>query len=396
LSALNNFTLAVVFAFAVTLMSLFAIAERGMAAINPPSAPSAYVLHVNDQLSVVVMGHDDYTKQVTILPDGTFDYPLVGTVRAAGMTVPELTSYLKKGLSGELNQPDVVVTVTQTLTQVVSVLGAVNKAGSYPYQQDWRVVDALAAAGGLAVSPDMTSITVVRTGSLTPFSINANKLMAGQDASQNIALQPGDTVLVQQKDSSATTIQVSGEVKIPGSYPLGEKGETPLAAIIAAGGATKNAALSQSQVLHDGVVRSVDLRYVISDLSEAPNSVVLYPGDSLLIPTISRKVSVLGAVNDPETYNIPDGESLTVSQAVGLANGTIQGANLTQVNILREVGGKPSMLAVNLDKIYSGSSAADDIAVKPGDVIFVPSKVPKAYRPQDLVLLVPFLQLLHL
>jgi polysaccharide export outer membrane protein len=332
LSALNNFTLAVVFAFAVTLMSLFAIAERGMAAINPPSAPSAYVLHVNDQLSVVVMGHDDYTKQVTILP----------------------------------------------------------------YQQDWRVVDALAAAGGLAVSPDMTSITVVRTGSLTPFSINANKLMAGQDASQNIALQPGDTVLVQQKDSSATTIQVSGEVKIPGSYPLGEKGETPLAAIIAAGGATKNAALSQSQVLHDGVVRSVDLRYVISDLSEAPNSVVLYPGDSLLIPTISRKVSVLGAVNDPETYNIPDGESLTVSQAVGLANGTIQGANLTQVNILREVGGKPSMLAVNLDKIYSGSSAADDIAVKPGDVIFVPSKVPKAYRPQDLVLLVPFLQLLHL
>jgi protein involved in polysaccharide export with SLBB domain len=349
----------------------FALAD--MISASGYGGSSAYVLHVNDQLLITVLGHDDYTKSVTILSDGTFSYPIVGSVSAAGRTIKQLTHYMEKGLGQELDDPQVTISVTMFQAPAVSVLGAVTKSGSYPYEVGWHVVDALTAAGGLSIATNLAGITVVRGGTL--IQVDPVKLMSGADPDENPPLEAGDQVLVQQKDTVAANIQVTGEVKTPGSYAVPVEGETPLAAITSAGGVNDDAQLSKVQIEHDGQVSVVDLRSINKSLDAASSLQTVYPGDSILIPAIAARFKILGDVNYPQDYWIPEGATpLTISGAISLAKGTGPEADMAKVSVLRYENGSPTLIHVDLAKLFTSSGALTDIPVEPGDVIYVPTK----------------------
>lgn len=117
-----------------------------------PSTPDDVAQHVEyrlgpgDQLRVTVFNEAELTGQYVVGSQGTIAYPLVGEVRAAGLTIPEFTESLRQALLGYIRQPNVSVEVANY--RPFFILGEVQRPGTYPYSANLTVLNAVATAGG--------------------------------------------------------------------------------------------------------------------------------------------------------------------------------------------------------------------------------------------------------
>lgn len=384
---------------ALCLGALPGAAAAGKPALATDARPAVavsqtYVLSPDDQLNISVQGHEDLTTAVTILSDGTFNYPQVGAVHAAGLTVAALTRLLAQGLSDTINQPEVNVSVKASLPRRVSVLGAVHAPGQYDVKPDSRVLDILAAAGGPAQDANLTDATLVSAGGTKTTSLDVDALMKSADSAQNLPLAPGDVLLLQARE--AYQVQVTGEVAKTGTFLVPKEGMPILTLLSRAGGPLPDAAMTQAQILHDGKARTVNLRPLTHDLNDPIGEVKLMPGDVLQVPATTLKVALLGNVNRPGAYDVPDGETLPITKALILASGTAGDADLKNATLLRRSPeGTPILLPVNLALLLSGKEK--DTVMQPGDILYVPALGPAKQKLTVLQALsfLPFVSLLR-
>ena len=340
-----------------------------------PAAPAAYILSPDDQLAISVLGHQDLTDSLVILPDGTFHFPIVGNVPAAGKTVDQLTRFLERGLSSQLNTPEVTVTVVQSRPRKVSVLGAVRAPGQYDSRLGTHLLDTLAAAGGPAQAPELTQMTLVTDGGTKTQSIDVVKLMDGSDPDLNVLLQPGDVLLLSPRDPAVADVQVMGEVGRPGIFTVPVGGATVSSMLTEAGGTTPRAALSRVQIMHGGKINTVDLRPSQSSLSDPAGEQHLVAGDVLLVPDTGAKVGLLGEFRAPGPYDYPDRNGLTLLTALPIAGGLTTDADRSKAIILRSgPDGKPVVIPVNLDAVLKGDPTAAATPLQPGDLLYVPPR----------------------
>ena len=354
------------------------------AAITAPAPDAPYILSPDDQLDISVQGHDEFKSSVTVLPDGTFNYPVIGKVHAAGQTVDGLTRTLTKGLSGQLNQPQVTVTLKQGRARKVSVLGGAAKTpGLYDCRTGMHLLDLIALSGGPAAAPALTSATLVTEEGRTSTPIDLGKLLSGADAAQNLPLSPGDVLFLTPRAASVAQVQIIGEVQKPGSYDATDDGGVSLLSLInAAGGATPKAALTQAQVMHGGQVTTYNLRPLLtSDLRSPAGRVRLLPGDVLLIPANTAQVLALGEVGTKGVLPIPDGQTLPLTVALALSGGITAEGDKKNVSIVRRgPDGKAVVQVVNADDLLKGKGDVPDPTLRPGDILYVPSRShPKSF-----------------
>ena len=130
-----------------------AIAACGTTSAEPPSrgmgsSTSDYRLGPADQLRITVFNEAGLTGQFVVGSQGTIAYPLVGDIRAAGLTVAEFTESLRTALSQYLRSPSVSVEVANY--RPFFILGEVTRPGTYPYAVDLTVLNAVATAGGFS------------------------------------------------------------------------------------------------------------------------------------------------------------------------------------------------------------------------------------------------------
>ena len=336
------------------------------------TAPAAYVLSPDDQLDISVRGHDDFKASVTVLPDGTFNYPVVGKVHAAGLTVDGLSRVLTRGLSDQLNQPEVTVTLRQGQARKVSVLGAGAKsAGQYEYRQGMHLLDLLAQSGGPLASPELTQATLV-TGGKDSVPINLPRLLSGADTSQNLPLAPGDILFLTPREAVAQ-VQVIGEVARPGAFDVKADGASLLSVVTQAGGPTAKAALTQVQLMHGGAVTVYNLRPLLtSDLNAPAGRVRLAPGDVLLVPTNEAHILALGEVGSKGVIPIPDGATLPLTVALAQVGGVTSEGDKKNVDIVRRTpDGKATVLVVNTDDLLRGKNNVADLNLQNGDILYV-------------------------
>jgi polysaccharide export outer membrane protein len=161
--------------------------------------PNAYVLGAEDVISVSVWKEPDVTKTVSVRPDGMISLPLVGEVKAGGLTPMELQAQLKRGLAKFIDSPEVTVIVDAAKSHKFNVVGEVVKPGSYDLNSTVTVLDALAVAGGLKDFAKSKQIYILRknadgTDQRLPF--NYKDVIKGKHSEQNLALAPHDTVVV--------------------------------------------------------------------------------------------------------------------------------------------------------------------------------------------------------
>jgi len=259
---------------------------------GPSSAPAAetqqdeYVLNVQDSVNVTVWENADLTGKFVVQPDGAIMLPLVGRVKAAGLSVRGFEAQLTRALAdGFLIEPRVAVTLEQHRGSRIFIFGAVSSPGAYALPEGQTLIEALVRAGYAAAS----QVVVVRpkrpsSGPTMPDNagdaevIRVNLKELEKDVEQgslarNIPLHDGDTVFIPRSDP--TRIFVSGQVRTPGAYSITEN-TSVLQALTLAGGVTESAAINRLRVMRivDGKQKTITVK--ITD--------TLQPGDTLVVP----------------------------------------------------------------------------------------------------------------
>jgi len=238
-----------------------------------------------DVLAITVYNQPDLTTRATVSPDGSFSYPLVGTVRAAGLSPQQLEKQLTAKLQQYLVKPQVTVTMEQFKSQQVNVAGEVKTPGTYPLRRESMLLEVLLQAGGVTANAGGDVLVLRAPGRAQGrgkeagrdsqaeeiMRVNLEEVLAGK-FTQRVMLRGGDTVYIPERGN----VYVSGEVLRPGRYPL-EKDTTVMKAITLAGGFTPFAAKKSLRVKRvvDGSPR--DFQAQMDDL--------LQTGDMLIVPT---------------------------------------------------------------------------------------------------------------
>jgi polysaccharide export outer membrane protein len=169
-------------------------------------AISTYRISAGDVLDVYVWGDERLQRTVTILPDGTFGFPLAGTVMAATHTTNEIEKELSRLLAPQYKGvgPEVTVSVKQSTGMQISVIGKVRGPGSYSPTRYVTVLDALALAGGPTEFADLSNVVILRNrgGKSTVVRARLGGVLKGKPSDSDLAgdgipqLQAGDTVVV--------------------------------------------------------------------------------------------------------------------------------------------------------------------------------------------------------
>jgi polysaccharide export outer membrane protein len=173
-------------------------ANLGGAASTPDKSPSSqYLLGPADVIRVNVWKNTDLSQTVTIDPEGFVSLPLLGDVHASGVTANQLAQTLSAKLTSYVVSAQVTVSVVEIHSRQVFVMGQVAKAGSYSLIGPLTVLQLIAQAGGLNTFANRKNIIVLRqtNGNTEKLSFNYVAAIQG-NGKRNIALQPGDTVIV--------------------------------------------------------------------------------------------------------------------------------------------------------------------------------------------------------
>ena len=191
---------------AIAVALLAACANSSMAQETPPAqtapADSQYVIGPGDVLNIFVWNHPELTVQIPVRPDGQISTPLVENMVAAGKTPSRLARDLEEKLTEYVRSPTVNVIVTTPLSTFsqVKVIGQVAKPQALSYHEGMKVMDAILAAGGLSQFAAGNRAKIVRTegGKEKEIRVRAEDLFNKGDLSQNLALKPGDVVVIPQ------------------------------------------------------------------------------------------------------------------------------------------------------------------------------------------------------
>ncbi|MBB4640976.1 polysaccharide biosynthesis/export family protein [Rhizorhapis suberifaciens] len=153
----------VVFCCATAALPAQSLAQALPAAIQ--SAPEAeYRINIGDELEVLVWGEDRMQRTVRIQPDGSFAFPLAGTIIAAGLTTQDVRAEIQRQLADKYRNgpPDVTVTVREATGMRFFVVGKVRTPGSYAASGAIDILQALSLAGGLADFADVKGAVILR------------------------------------------------------------------------------------------------------------------------------------------------------------------------------------------------------------------------------------------
>jgi polysaccharide export outer membrane protein len=256
----------------------------------PTAAPTAdYQIGPEDILRVIVYGHEDLTQTVVVQSDGTFVFPLVGTVTASDLTPQELARKLTALLSPRfIRNSQVTVVVQEYRSKTVFVVGEVTRPGKYPLLGSRTLVEALAKAGPTTANAG-TEVVIVRPkgevqGPVLPnqvgnglvesspadvIRVNMRDIQAG-DLTQNVVLRPNDTVFIPQ----APKVFVSGEVRNPGAYPF-SPGTTVRQAISLAGGLSEDGSSGSIRAVREIEGKTTQVKVKLDE--------PVLPGDTIVV-----------------------------------------------------------------------------------------------------------------
>lgn len=165
----------------------------------PAASGSNYKIGPGDVLQISVWQKKDLNRVLTVRPDGKISFPLIGDVKAVGLTTAQLGTVVTKQLERYLTNPAVSVVVKQANSFKVAVLGEVQHPGRFRVTSDGTtVLDVLAEAGGFTTYADKGSIGVIRHGQNGTKRIHFryHKAVSGHPGDADFCVRPGDTIVV--------------------------------------------------------------------------------------------------------------------------------------------------------------------------------------------------------
>ncbi len=165
--------------------------------VSAPVTGSSYVIGPDDVLMVSVWKEPDLTSTLPVRPDGSISLPLLNDVQAAGLTPMQLAAAITEKLRKYVGDPRVTVVVKEINSKKIYVTGEVQHTGALQLQPGMTVLQALADAGFTQFA-NTKHIYILRTESGTEqrIPVNYKRLVKGEPGGRDVALKPGDTIVV--------------------------------------------------------------------------------------------------------------------------------------------------------------------------------------------------------
>ena len=337
------------------------------------ATPPNYRLGPGDEVIIDIWGTSQNTIRQQISPDGTINIEKIGPVNLSGMTVSEANSYLKRVLGktySGLDTPDgtleIRLTLGNTRTIQINVMGEVIQPGTYALSSFSTVFHALYRAGGVSEIGSLRNVQVTRDGK-TVAKVDVYDFIMKGKTQDDIRLQEGDVIIVPAYEA---LVQISGNVKRPMKFEM-KKNETLATLISYAGGFSADAYTRSLRV-----VRQNGEEYEINTVKEVDYSA--YPmrnGDVVTAEAIlnrfTNKLEVRGAVYRPGIYQL-NGEINTVRALVNEAKGLMGDAFTNRAVLQREREDLTTeIISVDVRSIMAGTSP--DIPLQKNDILYIPS-----------------------
>lgn len=238
-----------------------------------------YQLGPGDSIRVVVFQNPDLTVETRVTENGTISYPLIGSLRVGGLTIPAAELAIARALEAGkfIERPQVNIVLVQNRGNQVSVLGAVNRAGRYPLETfNTRLSEIVAIAGGISAGgADIAIVTGTRNGKPLRREIDIAGMFLDNQLSQDLFVAGGDVIYVHRQP----VFYIYGEVQRPGSYRL-ERAMTVRQALAQSGGPTARGTVRGLRIFRRDAAR---VEAVAPELDDAvkPDD-VLFVQESLL------------------------------------------------------------------------------------------------------------------
>ena len=350
-------------------IGLFGIDSVSLAQQPPASAVArSYKISVGDILSISATGIPEIgLRELAVGPDGRISVPLVGQLSVVGLTLAQLEERLKKGVAKFYLRPNISVGLTRVNPErFINVIGPADRSSKIAMKEGWRVLDALASAGGVPTDRlEFYSVQLLRGA--TKIALDMSKLIKESNPAQNMFLEQGDTIFITTIDDSKRAVTVYGQVMKTGPVLLPSDGS--IATVISlSGGFTERADRAQCYIEREGRKISIDLTKL--DQGEAKEQLQI--GDKLYIPENKKRYRVVGAVAEPGEKLYPDDRKLTLFEVLSIAKLPVIGADLKKIRVTRAGTGNDSVIqTVNVEKMMKEGDPASDIAILPGDTVTV-------------------------
>ena len=250
------------------------------------------VIRPGDSIDIVVYGHQELSRVVTVGQNGGIDFPFMQNIPVDGMTLEELRRFMVVQLARYLDgQPVVTVGFSQSQLIQVAVLGYVEQPGTVQLPLNATLQEAIAKAGGPLEGANLQAVQVIREedDDTNTRSFNIEFLYLRGDLSENPALSDQDVVLVTGNPNYAG-VKVIGEVNEPGIHPT-THGATLLDVIFQAGGFTEDANVEKIRYIPVSEASSQEVEIDLESYYKDPEShhlPMVKPGDLVIIPRKSQ------------------------------------------------------------------------------------------------------------
>ncbi|MGN1262658.1 MAG: SLBB domain-containing protein [Prevotella sp.] len=331
------------------------------------ATPQDYRLGAGDAVFVDVWGASNTSFESTVSPDGTIQIEGFGPVSVGGLTVEQANSTLKKQLGARYESSQIRLTVGQTKTITVNVMGEVKTPGTYTLSAFATVFHALYMAGGTNDIGTLRSIKVYRNNRLIS-TVDIYDYILNGKLSGNVRLTDNDVIVVGPYDC---LVNITGKVKRPMFYEM-KKNESVGTLLKYAGGFTGDAYKKSVRV-----IRKSGTQYSVYNVGEFDmSSFYLSDEDSLsvdsVLPRFSNMIEIKGAVFRPGMYQL-GGEITSVRALIENAEGVTEDA-FTARGVMHRMKSDRTLevLSVDIAGIMNGTSP--DIPLRNEDVLYIPSK----------------------
>lgn len=189
---------AVIYPHEIPLIKLVATQQALVPAATVPQLDGAYKLQAGDMLRINVWKEEELDREVLVMPDGTIDFPLIGSFSVVGQSTSDVQRLVTAKLQPFIPAASVTVVAKETRGNAVSVIGQVTKPGEVIMTRAMTVMQALSQAGGLTPYADDDDIVILRKngGKEDSIEFDYSDIARGRNLETNITLLPGDVIVV--------------------------------------------------------------------------------------------------------------------------------------------------------------------------------------------------------
>lgn len=258
---------------------------------NPEEAAPSIRIGPGDELEITVYGNADLNQHLRVGSDGNIEMPLIGALHVSGMSSAEAQSLIERRLAdGDfIKEPHVNVFVREYTSEGISIVGEVNRPGTYSAFAAHRLYDLIQTAGGLAPRAGKEVTISHRSDPQHPTILVL--VSDAQSAENNINLQPGDTVVV----SKAGIVYVVGEVNRPGGFVMENDEMSALRLLAMAGGPSHLASLNNAKLVRHTARGLSETPLPLKQILKAKTAdIPLYAEDIVYVPGSKLKKTLAG------------------------------------------------------------------------------------------------------